>query len=327
MTRILTACNPGVQGVSPPLLEIRDLKVHFPDGAGPVKAVDRIDLTVRDKECFGIIGESGSGKTVLCLAILGLLPEDASCSGEVLFRGKTLFSMSAPGIRELRGREIGAIFQNPAASLDPVFTVGNQLSEALGRGAGVSGTDMKKNVMQLLDRVSIKEPALRIRQYPHELSGGLRQRVMVAMGIAAEPSLIVADEPTSGLDLRVKRRVISLLQEISQDTAMFVITHDLELAEKLFETLAVMYAGEIVEIASCKEFFQAPMHPFSEGLLNSLPSRGMQPIPGSSPSLLALPTGCRFFPRCRHAMEVCKTRHPELYSVEGKRQVRCFKYA
>ena len=319
--------NPGVQSGFPPLLEIRNLKVHFPDGDGPTKAVDRIDLTVREKECFGIIGESGSGKTVLCLAILRLLPGDASFSGEVLFKGKDIFLMPASGIRELRGREIGAVFQNPAASLDPVFTIGNQLSEALARGAGFSKADINTNVMHLLERVSIRDPALRIRQYPHELSGGLRQRVMVAMGIAAGPSLIIADEPTSGLDLRVKRRIISLLQEISRDAAMFVITHDLELAEKLFETLAVMYAGEIVEIANCKEFFQAPMHPFSEGFLNSLPSRGMQPIPGSSPSLIALPPGCRFFPRCRYAMDICKTTHPELFYVDGKRKVRCFKYA
>lgn len=327
MTQILKTPNPSAQNVSLPLLTVRNLKVHFPNDAGLVKAVNSIDLTVKNKECFGIIGESGSGKTILCLAILGLLPGDALISGEVLFKGEDLFSMPDSRLRELRGREIGAIFQNPATSLDPVFTVGDQLSEALKKSPGFSKADINTNVIQLLDRVSIKEPGLRIRQYPHELSGGLRQRVMIAMGIAAGPSLIIADEPTSGLDIRVKRKIISLLQEISQDAAMLVVTHDLELAEKLFETLAVMYAGEIVEIANCKEFFQVPMHPFSEGLLNSLPSRGMQPIQGASPSLVTLPQGCRFLPRCRYAMEICKNKHPELFYVKEERQVRCFKYA
>ncbi|AKB34056.1 Oligopeptide transport system permease protein OppB [Methanosarcina siciliae HI350] len=327
MTRIPITPDPGSRNGSPPLLEIRNLKVHFPDDTGPVKAVDSIDIIVREKECFGIIGESGSGKTVLCLAILGLLAGDASFSGEIIFKGENLFSMSSRKIRKIRGKEIGAIFQNPATSLDPVFTIGDQLSEALIRGEGFSKAEVNTNLILLLNRVSIRDPALRIRQYPHELSGGLRQRVMIAMGIAAAPSLIIADEPSSGLDLRIKRRIISLLQDISRNASMFIVTHDLELAEKLFETLAVMYAGEIVEIADCKEFFKAPMHPFSEGLLNSLPSRGMQPIPGSSPSLTALPEGCRFFPRCRYAMEICKNKHPELFHVMGKRQVRCFKYA
>ncbi|WP_440954302.1 ABC transporter ATP-binding protein [Methanosarcina sp. Mfa9] len=335
--------DPSISKEGIPLLDIKDLKVSFPDENGTVKPIYRVDLTVKANETLGLIGESGSGKSILGLSILRLLPGDAEVGGKILFKGQDLLSMPSTELRKIRGREIGMVFQNPAASLDPIFTVGGQLSEATRVHFAFDKNAVKARVLGLLDRVSIKDPALRFGQYPHELSGGMKQRVMIATGIASEPSLIIADEPTRGLDVTVKRRIISLMQKISRDTAMLLVTHDLEVAEQLCDRVAVMYAGEIVEIAGCEEFFKAPLHPFSEGLLNSLPSRGMHAIPGTSPSLIDLPSGCRFYPRCRYSMDICRTRHPELVPVDNAvdgavngdmnaffdagRLVRCFLYA
>ncbi|MDD3043106.1 MAG: ABC transporter ATP-binding protein [Methanosarcinaceae archaeon] len=313
-----------------PLLAVRGLKVHFPGSEGPVTPLDRVDLEIREGECFGVIGESGSGKTLLCLSILRLLPPEARTEGKVLFRGRDLFSLPASELQSLRGREIGAVFQNPSTSLDPVFSAGYQLKEALRAGSDLSGgqeESLKARALRILRKVSFRDPKMRFGQYPHQLSGGQKQRVMIGMGIAAVPSFIIADEPTKGLDTRTRQNITALLQETCRESTMLLITHDLDLAGILCDTLAVMYAGEIVEIAKKRDFFDSPFHPFSQGLLSSLPAGGLQVIPGAAPSLLSLPQGCRFSERCLHSSKLCRKKHPDLFPAAGGRKVRCFLYA
>ena len=308
-------------------LDISNLRVVFPTDDGLVKATNGVDLQIEVGENLGLIGESGSGKTVLGMAILRLLPRDARVEGEVKFNGRDLLSLSEEEMRRIRGKEIVMILQNPTSALNPVFTVGSQIEEALRLHKGLDGRSAKKQVVELLERVRIRDASKRAEDYPHQLSGGMKERAMIAMALASDPSLIIADEPTKGLDVSVKREILRLLKEVSETKSMIFITHDLASAAEICDRIAVMYAGELLEIARTEDLLNDPLHPYTKGFLGALPSRGMKPIRGMGPSLIDLPAGCKFHPRCDHAMEISKREHPPMLQREDGRQVRCFLYA
>jgi peptide/nickel transport system ATP-binding protein len=306
------------------LLEIIDLKTHFPTPDGIVRAVDKIDLSIREKETFGLIGETGCGKTVLGLSIMRLLQPTTMVEGKITYRGKNLLEVSEAEMREIRGEEIAMILQNPTTSLNPVLRVGEQIAEAIRLHQGLKKKDAKQKAIEMLDSVRISSPSGRANEYPHEFSGGMKQRVMIAMGLACNPSLIIADEPTKGLDVTIKAQIIELLKEVTELKAMLLITHDLGVARELCDRIALMYAGELVEYAPLDEIFENPLHPYTIGFLNSLPKKGLVPIPGISPSLIDLPGGCRFYSRCDQAKEICRQKHPELIEVDNGHFMRCF---
>ncbi len=305
-------------------LEVIDLKTHFPTPDGSVRAVDTITLSIGAHETFGVIGETGCGKTVLGLSVMRLLPPTATIGGKIVYAGKNLLKVSEAEMRAVRGEEIAMILQNPTTSLNPVIRVGEQIAEAIRLHQGLNRKDAKEKAVEMLDAVKIPSPAGRANEYPHEFSGGMKQRVMIAMGLACDPSLIIADEPTKGLDVTIKAQIVELIQKVTEKKAMLLITHDLGVARELCDRIALMYAGELVEYARIEEIFKNPLHPYTRGFLGSLPDRGLVPIPGISPSLIDLPEGCRFHPRCEHATDVCRQKHPEMAEVAGGHFVRCF---
>ncbi len=305
-------------------LEILDLKTHFPTPDGIVRAVDTITLSIRARETFGLVGETGCGKTVLGLTIMRLLPPTATVEGKVMCAGRNLLEVNEAEMRKVRGEEIAMILQNPTTSLNPVMRVGAQIAEAIQLHQGLNKRDAKEKAIEMLDAVKIPSPSGRANEYPHEFSGGMKQRVMIAMGLACDPSLIIADEPTKGLDVTIKAQIIELIKKVTEKKAMLLITHDLGVARELCDRIALMYAGELVEYATLREIFEDPLHPYTRGFLGSLPDRGLVPIPGMTPSLIDLPEGCRFHPRCEYATDVCRQKHPEMIEVEGGHFVRCF---
>ncbi len=306
------------------VLSVRDLEVSFPTDAGTVKAVDGVSFDVDAGELLGIVGESGSGKSVTSLAILGLLPKTAVVTGEVLFRGENVLAMDDEARRKLRGSKIAMVFQDALAALNPVFKVGNQISEAVAVHHKVSRKERRERAVELLDLVGIPQPAKRAEQYPHEFSGGMRQRAMIAMAIANEPDLLIADEPTTALDVTIQAQVLEVLERAQDRTgsSILLITHDLGVVAGLADRVLVMYAGKQVEIGSVDDVFYTPRHPYTLGLLASLPRvdddngrhRRLPAIPGQPPSLIHVPTGCAFHPRCRFAdlPEPCSTQVPAL---------------
>ena len=306
------------------LLEISDLKTYFPTQSGIVRAVDTIDLSIRERETFGLIGETGCGKTVLGLTLMRLLHPTTTVEGTIRYRGKNLLTISEAEMRLIRGEEIAMILQNPTTSLNPVMRVGEQIAEAIRLHQGLRRRVAKEKAVEMLDAVRIPSPAQRANEYPHEFSGGMKQRAMIAMGLACDPALIIADEPTKGLDVTIKAQITELIKETAKEKAMLLITHDLGVARALCDRIALMYAGELVEYATTEEIFENPLHPYTRGFLGSLPGNGLVPIPGMSPSLIDLPDGCRFHPRCSHAKAVCRKKHPELIEVEAGHFVRCF---
>jgi len=310
------------------LLSIQNLKVHFHTEDGAVRAVNDVDLVIEEGETLGLIGETGCGKTVLGLAILRLLSENTKVEGKILYKGKDLLKLNEDEIRKIRGKEIAMIFQNPLTSMNPVLTIGTQISEPFELHQGLKKKDAIPKVIEMLKSVRISSPSERIKEYPHEFSGGMRQRAMIAMGLACEPSLIIADEPTKGLDVTIQAQVVELMKELTTNskTSMLLITHDLGVAAELCDNIAVMYPGEIVEYADIKEFFKSPKHPYTQGFLDSLPGRGLKPMDGMSPSLIDLPEGCKFHPRCPFAREKCKSKRPEMVEIGKKHLVRCFLY-
>ncbi|MGP8321234.1 MAG: ABC transporter ATP-binding protein [Methanosarcinaceae archaeon] len=310
------------------LLSIENLHAHFHTEDGAVRAVNGIDLSIKEGEKVGLIGETGCGKTVLGLAILRLLSENTRIEGKILYRGENLLTMSDKEIRKIRGKEIAMIFQNPLSSMNPVLTVGTQVAEPVELHQHLKKQDAMKRVIEMLKSVKIPLPYERAKEYPHEFSGGMRQRAMIAMGLICMPSLIIADEPTTGLDVTIQAQIVQLMNEMLKDsrTSMLLITHDLGVAAELCDYVAVMYPGEIIEYASVRDLFKDPKHPYTRGFLNSLPSRGLKPIAGTSPSLINLPTGCKFHPRCSLATDKCKSKRPELIEVGKKHYVRCFLY-
>jgi len=303
------------------LLSIRDLKVTFESPQGLIMPVDSVDMDIFDKETFTIIGESGCGKSLLANSLLGLLPRDARVSGKVHMEEEEILSLKEKEWRKIRGNKIGLVFQNPSTSLDPVFTMYGQLYETLKYSNKPASRD---KIVSLLKKTGIKNPLRRLSQYPHQLSGGMKQRFAIALGIATNPEILIADEPTNGLDVTVKLKIVEMLSKLHAERSILLITHDLNVAYNLSDKIAVMYAGELVEIAPVHSFFEKPLHPYSSQLLASHPEKEMIPIPGFTPQLTQRPQGCRFHPRCVLACRKCKTEHPQLEKIEGERYVRCF---
>jgi peptide/nickel transport system ATP-binding protein len=306
------------------LLEIQDLRTHFPTPDGIVKAVDTIDLTIEEKETLGLIGETGCGKTVLGLSITRLLPHTAVVEGKIIYKEKNILEISEAEMRKIRGGEIAMILQNPTTSLNPVMKIGEQIGEAIRLHQGLNREQAVSKVIEMLDAVKIPVPTKRTNEYPHEFSGGMKQRVMIAIGLACNPPLIIADEPTKGLDVTIKAQIVELMRDVTKHKGMLLITHDLGVAAAMCDRIALMYAGEIVEYSTLNEMFENPMHPYTKGFLNSLPHKGLIPIPGMSPSLIDLPHGCRFHPRCSYVKEICKQQHPEMIKIKEGHFVRCF---
>jgi oligopeptide/dipeptide ABC transporter ATP-binding protein len=316
-----------------PLLQVKDLRTHFYTREGTVRAVDGISFQVERGKVLGIVGESGCGKSVTALSLMRLVPSPPAkiVSGEILFNGQNLLSLSESEMRRLRGDRIAMIFQEPMTSLNPVFTIGNQITEILKVHRGLSRGDAWKRAGELLGRVGIPDPERRLREYPHQLSGGMRQRVMIAMAVSCEPALIIADEPTTALDVTVQAQILRLLQDLSRDfgTSLILISHDLGVIAETADTVAIMYAGRIVEYASTDKLFERPSHPYTLGLLKSLPrfhgeKRGrLEAIPGMVPKLSELPKGCKFHPRCSYVIDPCINEEPTLEDKGRDHWVRC----
>jgi len=310
-----------------PLLEVRDLKVAFDTDDGVVRAVDGISYTVEAGHSLGIVGESGSGKSVSSLSILGLTRGGGTkFSGEVIFEGRDLLAMSDEELRKVRGEEIAMIFQDPLSSLHPFYRVGDQLIEAVRAHHDVSKQAAKDQAVEMLTLVGIPDPRGRVDAYPHEFSGGMRQRAMIAMGLINSPKLLIADEPTTALDVTVQAQILELIERLQSETgtAVILITHDLGVVAEVTHDIAVMYAGRIVERAPTAELFAAPQHPYTWGLLRSIPrldsprDEELVPIEGRPPSLINRPSGCAFHPRCPYVREAHKRIDPPLEPVEGK---------
>jgi oligopeptide/dipeptide ABC transporter ATP-binding protein len=321
---------------SAPLLSVRDLSVSFATDDGTVRAVDSVTFDVHDHETVGIVGESGSGKSVSSLAILRLLPKSATITGDIRFRGSSLFERSEAEMEKLRGQEIAMIFQDALAALNPVYTVGKQIIEAMRVHGKDDQKALRERAVELLDIVGIPNPSRRVDEYPHEYSGGMRQRAMIAMSIANDPALLIADEPTTALDVTIQAQVLEVLERIQERTrsSIILITHDLGVVAGVVERIIVMYAGRQVEIGSVDDTFYEPRHPYTEGLLASLPrldrrsdkNSRLHRIVGQPPSLIHLPPGCAFHPRCPYG-EVpgrCDRERPELEVVGPGHRSACF---
>ncbi|MCA1217695.1 ABC transporter ATP-binding protein [Streptomyces sp. 8L] len=314
------------------LLEVRDLHVEFHTREGVAKAVNGVSYSVDAGETLAVLGESGSGKSVTAQAIMGILdvPPGRISGGEVLFQGRDLLKLKEDQRRKVRGAEMAMIFQDALSSLNPVLTVGQQLGEMFVVHRGMSRKDARAKAVELMDRVRIPAAAERVGQYPHQFSGGMRQRIMIAMALALEPSLIIADEPTTALDVTVQAQVMDLLAELQRELNMglILITHDLGVVADVADKIAVMYAGRIVETAPVHDIYKAPAHPYTRGLLDSIPrldqkGQDLYAIKGLPPSLLNIPPGCAFNPRCPRARDVCTTDEPPLYEVSGVRRSAC----
>ncbi len=316
-----------------PLLAVRNLGVTFQlRGGKAVKAVDDVSFEVRPGQHVGLVGESGSGKSVTSLAIMGLLPSrGVKLSGEVLYGGRNLLEMSRRSLSRLRGRDIAMVFQDPMTSLNPVIPIGLQITEVIEEHFDVSKGEARSRAGDLLAKVGIPDPSKRLKDYPHQLSGGMRQRVLIAIALACEPRLLIADEPTTALDVTIQAQVLEVLKQLVADTdaALLMITHDLGVVAGLCDTVNVMYSGRIVESATRERLFAHPRHPYTGGLLESIPRldspRGvpLTPIPGSPTQVLPWAEGCAFSPRCRHRVDECTTRTPGL-EPDGDRELRCF---
>jgi peptide/nickel transport system ATP-binding protein len=315
-----------------PLLEVSDLSVRFETEDGPIYAVDRLSFTLDPGEVLGIVGESGCGKTVTALAILRLLPPSAVVSGRVLFEGLDLLQLAPKKLRAVRGREIAFVFQEPMTSLNPVFTVGNQIGEVLRTHLGASRKDARERAIELLRLVRVPAPEKRVDEYPHQLSGGMRQRVMIAMAVACEPKVVIADEPTTALDVTTQAGILDLMQELRDrlGTAILIITHDLGVVAELADRVMVVYAGREAEVAPVHDMFAEPQHPYTVALLEAIPRRSengaserLREIPGRVPPLRELATHCSFADRCSRATEVCR-QVPELRTLTPGHRVACF---
>jgi oligopeptide/dipeptide ABC transporter ATP-binding protein len=320
------------------LLEIKGLKTHFDTRDGVVKAVDAIDLHVDRGEVLGIVGESGCGKSVTSLSVMGLIAHPGEIvAGEIMFDGRDIAQMKKSELRGLRGEHISMIFQQPTGALNPVYRSGAQIREVFELHRDWAKDVEEEKVIEMLARVGIPDPETRARSYPHELSGGMAQRVMIAMALACEPELLIADEPTTALDVTIQAQILDLIRELqaSSNTAVLLITHDLGVVAEMAHRVAVMYAGEIVEEAEAETIFHEPMHPYTQGLIGSIPVLGvmkdeLDTIPGIVPSLIDLPSGCRFASRCvdrvQNDLGICTQQKPELRDVKDGHKVRCWLY-
>jgi peptide/nickel transport system ATP-binding protein len=325
-----------------PLLEIRGLSVNFFTEEGTVKAVENVSFEIHPGEILSLVGESGCGKSVTGLSILRLIPSPPGriVSDGILLDGRNLLQLEEKEMERVRGNEIAMIFQEPMTSLNPVFTIGDQIMEAIlfhqsgsTRTGKVNKTEAKRRAIKMLDRVKIPSPEIRIDAYPHQLSGGMRQRAMIAMALSCQPKLLIADEPTTALDVTIQAQILQLLKEIQREMGMAVmlITHDLGVVSEIADRVAVMYAGRIVEVAPIEALFDQMRHPYTKGLLESIPQlqekrRRLNAIPGQVPNPMDLPVGCKFHPRCYLMIEECKKEEPPLFQVDEDHYSRCIRW-
>jgi len=316
------------------VLDVRNLSVSFDVYGGEVQAVRDVSFEVKEGEAVAIVGESGSGKSVTAQTIMRLIqtPPGFVKSGEVLLDQRDLLKLTDKEMQKIRGNKIGMIFQDPMTSLNPTMTIGRQIMEGLTRHQQLGGSAAKKRVVELLTMVGIPNPETRLNQYPHQFSGGMRQRVMIAIALACNPALLIADEPTTALDVTIQAQILSLLKDLQKKikTSIILITHDLGIVADLCDRVFVMYAGQIVETGTKREIFHHPQHPYTKGLLKSLPrlnqakNEPLVPIFGTPPDLIKPPEGCGFCSRCAYAMEICETSNPEQTRISGTQSVRCW---
>jgi len=338
---LLTGCSPyEIFGVNTDvvlmadLIQVKNLQTSFFTPEGEVRAVDGVSFEIGEGKTLGLVGESGCGKSVTSLSIMRLIPTPPGriVGGEILYRGRDLLKLNKEEMRKIRGNEISMIFQEPMTSLNPVFTVGNQIGEAIRLHQGLGKKETRAKTIEMLRLVKIADPESRVDSYPHQLSGGMRQRVMIAMALSCNPSLLVADEPTTALDVTIQAQILELIKELQQrlGMALLLITHDLGVVAERADEVAIMYAGKIVERGSAQAIFARPFHPYTVGLLNSLPgTRGkkkkrLDAIPGVVPSPLDLPSGCRFRDRCPKAAGICAEAEPPLVEKEQGHSVACY---
>lgn len=317
------------------ILEVNDLVASFDTEAGRIRAVDRVSFKVGKGRTLGVVGESGCGKSVTALSIMRLLPNPAGKieQGEIRFKGKDIVKLPAEEMQKIRGRKISMIFQEPMTALNPVHRIGRQIGEIFRlHYSGMNNAEIIKESIKLLDRIGMPDPEKRIHEYPHQISGGMRQRVMIAMALACRPDMLIADEPTTALDVTIQAQILDLIHELQQDTNMSVvfITHDLGVIAEICDDVVVMYAGKVVENASVIEIFESPKHPYTQGLLASIPKletkrkSRLSIIEGRVPSLDELPKGCRFSNRCPYVMDICKTESPPLIEIDGNHAASCY---
>lgn len=313
------------------LVDIQHERLSFFTPAGEVKALNDVSIHLKEGEVLGIVGESGSGKSVTAYSLMGLTAYPGKLiGGELHFNGHEVEKMTEKDFSKMRGKEVSIIFQDPLTSLNPVYTIGNQIMEVIRLHTDADKKKAYARAVELLSLVGINEPEKRMKQYPHELSGGMRQRVMIAIALACEPKLLIADEPTTALDVTIQAQILELMEEIREkkNTGILMITHDLGVVAEMCSRVVVMYAGRIVEEAPVKELFSAPKHPYTQGLIASVPKLGsgvesLPSIPGSVPDLSVMPKGCKFAPRCKYATDICREKEPELMTVEGIHKCRC----
>ena len=317
------------------LLDVKDLKTYFYTDSGVAKAVDGVTFSVDKGKVLGIVGESGCGKSVTSLSIMRLVDPVTGKNegGEILFDGTDILKLPEPEMRKLRGNRISMIFQEPMTSLNPVFTIGYQIEESLILHKGMDKKAARQQAIHLLELVGIPEAGNRVDEYPHQLSGGMRQRVMIAMALAGDPELLIADEPTTALDVTIQAQILDLLKSLQKklNMSIIIITHDLGVISEMADEVVVMYAGEIVEKAKTRELFDDPKHPYTVGLMNSVPDvdedvERLRTLEGLVPSLYDMPKGCRFAPRCKIACPECEKERIKLLDLEDGRQVRCRRY-
>ena len=320
-----------------PLLEIRDLRTQFFTDDGLVRAVDGVSYALGKGETVGVVGESGCGKSVTALSILRLIPDPPGkiVSGQILFDGTNLIELTAAEMRRVRGNDISMIFQEPMTSLNPVFTIGNQIAEAVRLHQGLSKKEALEKAVEMLTLVGIPVPERRVHEYPHQLSGGMRQRAMIAMALSCNPKVLIADEPTTALDVTIQAQILDLMRNLQHElgTAILLITHDLGVVADMARKVVVMYAGKVVEQAPVEQIFAEPNHPYTQGLLQSLPrvdkdatgvKHRLQEIPGIVPSLMNLPPGCKFASRCPKVMAICEEQEPPLEQVGPSHYSACW---
>ncbi|MGI9436798.1 MAG: ABC transporter ATP-binding protein [Geminicoccaceae bacterium] len=318
-----------------PLLEVQHLRIEFPTRRGTLVAVDDISFTIGEGEVLGVVGESGAGKSLTGAAIIGLLePPGRIAGGEVRLDGRRIDNLVYDDLRKIRGREIGAIFQDPLTSLNPLYTIGRQLIETIQTHTEMSISGARTRAIELLGEVGIPAPARRIDAYPHEFSGGMRQRVVIALALSANPRLIIADEPTTALDVSIQAQIIALLKRLCRDhgTAVMLITHDMGVIAETADRVAVMYAGRIAEIGPVRAVVKNPSHPYTQGLMGSIPTIGhhlerLTQIDGAMPRLTEIPRGCAFNPRCPKAFDRCQKERPDLLATEGPTRSACWRAA
>ena len=310
-----------------PLLQVKELCVEFPTRHGVLKALDKVSFDIAPGEILGVVGESGAGKSLTGAALIGLLePPGRVSGGEIVFEGERIDNLPADAMRKLRGKKIGAIFQDPLTSLNPLFTVGQQLIQTIRTHLPLNETQARARAIDLLKQTGIPAPEMRIDQYPHQFSGGMRQRVVIALALAGEPQLIVADEPTTALDVSIQAQIIQLLKRVCRQhgAAVMLVTHDMGVIAETCDRVAVMYAGRVVEIGPVEQVIHAPAHPYTIGLMGSIPAMDedrerLHQIDGAMPRLNAMPGGCAFHPRCPHAQPRCSAEKPELIQVGATR--------